>query len=316
MKGQFSLIMILILLSLAACNGGGNGVQDNNVTALACSSTTADSSFNGTTVDRIHSEDHAPNTYEQADVRTGVTMDYMVHTPASGSPKALLILIAGGQLDAAIEGASGTGQQATNASGNFLVRSAHLFAAQGYKVVTIDRPSDYSLFMGGSTSNSAFDTYRTSTEHSLDLQAIIAAENGSLGLPVAIAGTSRGTISAVAQQDLADYILLSAPVTSGNGSPLGSPGVLPSDLGDKPVHLIWHASDGCFVSAPAEAKQLAGEIANVTAVEVTGGINHPELATRRNNKECDGSLTFHGFSGIESCVIQNASAWLDKQLNI
>lgn len=317
MKGRISLPVILTVMSLAACSsGGGSGGNNINVTALACSSTSADSSFNGSTVDRIHSEDHTPNTYEQITVRTSVTMDYMVHTPASGSPKALLILIAGGQLNAAIEGTNGTGQQATFAGGNFLVRSAHLFAAQGYKVVTIDRPSDYSVFMGGSTSNSAFDTYRTSTEHSIDLQTIIAAENGSLGLPVAIAGTSRGTISAVAQQGLADYILLSAPVTSGNGSPVGSPGVLPSDLGDKPVHLIWHASDGCFVSTPAAATQLAGEIANVTAVEVTGGINHPELSARANNQECDGSLAFHGFPGIESCVVQNATGWLDQQLNI
>ncbi|MGD8639387.1 MAG: hypothetical protein PVG89_02095 [Gammaproteobacteria bacterium] len=304
---------LILLLTLNACSNGGDNNGNTNFTTLACTSTANDSSYNGSTIDRIHSEDVPPNTYEEIiDVRTGVNIDYMVHTHPS--PKALLILIAGGQLNAQIEGTDGN--QATNASGNFLVRSAHLFAQQGYKVVTIDRPSDYLDYTLGSTSGRALDNYRTSSTHFTDLQAIIAAENSTLGLPVAIAGTSRGTISAVAQHNIADYVLLSAPITTGNGSPIGTAGVMPSDVGSKPVHIMWHAQDGCFVSPPENAINLVDDFTNATGVQVTGGINHPELATRLNNKECDGSKTYHGFSGIESCVVENATDWLDQQLNM
>lgn len=303
------IVLISTIFVLVACSSDG----DEQPSSL-CTTTAADSTFNGTTVNRIHSETVAPNTYEQITVRTVNTMDYMVHTHPN--PKALIVLIAGGQLNAQIEGLNGTGQQATNASGNFLVRSAHLFAQQGFKVVTIDRPSDFAAYIGTSTSGSAYDSYRISSEHFTDLQAVINAENATLGLPVVIAGTSRGAISAVAQHNLADYVFLSAPVTSGGGSPVGSGGVMPADLGTKPVFIIWHAMDGCFVSTPAGSQSLVAEFANATGVQVSGGIDHPELSTRASNKECDGSKTYHGFSGIESCVVNYATDWLDQQLSM
>ena len=109
--------------------------------------------------------------------------------------------------------------------------------------------------------------------------------------------------------------MLSAPVTSGNGSPIGSANVLPSDLGDKPVHLIWHQHDDCPVSTPTGAGNLADALMNVTAEEVSGGFDHPELSSRNNNKGCDGSKTYHGFAGIESCVVKKATNWLDEQIN-
>lgn len=299
---------------LTACSGQESENTSTNITTLACTGTATDSSFDGINVNRIRSELVTPNSYEEITVRTGVTMDYMVHTHPN--PKALLILIAGSQLNAAIEGANGTGQQATGAGGNFLVRSAHLFAAQGYKVISIDRPSDYLNYTGGSTSGGAYDGYRTSATHFSDLQAIIAAENTSPALPVAIAGNSRGTISAIAQHDIADYVLLSAPVTSGGGSPIGATGVLPSALGNKPVHIIWHQQDDCFVSTPTGASIVSAQFSNATAVRVSGGINHPELSTRTSNQGCDGSKTYHGFLGIESCVVTNTADWLDEQLNM
>ncbi|MDH5426494.1 MAG: hypothetical protein OEY29_16025 [Gammaproteobacteria bacterium] len=306
-------LLILPVLMLSGCLHEEE-TETITITALACNSTSADSSFNGTDVVRIHSETATNNTYEQVTLTRGATMDYMVHNHAN--PQALIVLIAGGQLNANLTGTPGS--QALTASGNFLVRSAHLFAAQGYKVVTIDRPSDWADFVNpaGSGSGSAFDGYRTSNEHYTDIQTVITAENASPALPVVIAGTSRGAISAVAQHNLGDYVLLSAPVTGGNnGSPVGTTGVLPSQLGSKPVHLSWHQSDGCFVSTPAGAGNIAGQFDNVTAVEVSGGLNYPELSGRVNNKECDGSKTYHGFLAIESCVVQDSTSWLDAQLN-
>lgn len=307
--GSFTKIVYIILavLLLSACFHKKD--EDPSYTTLACASSAADSTSSNGVLTRIRSESVLPNTYQQLFVRDNAMLDYMVHD--NDNPKALMILIAGGTLNATINGVE-IGEPATNASGNFLVRSAHLFAQQGYKVVTMDRPEDYGSFLSGDGSKGRdMDPYRTSSAHFNDIQAIIEAENSGLGLPVVIAGTSRGTISAVAQANLADYILLSAPLTSGKGSPIGSAGVLPSHLGSKPVHLMWHDKDDCFATAPSDAISLARDINNVTSVKVTGGIDHPELSSRTSNQGCDGSKTYHGFLGIESCVVENATSWLD-----
>lgn len=312
MKKFSVLILCILFFPLSSCFHQKE--VKINYTALACSGTSADSTYSGGTLTRIHSEDNSPNTYESVSVRSGVMMDYMVHTSDS-SPKALLILIAGGQLNAQIEGI--VGSQATYASGNFLVRSAHLFAKQGYKVVTIDRPNDYLGFLTETgTKGRDLDSYRISTKHFQDLEAIIAAENTNPGLPVVIAGTSRGTISAVAQANLANYIILTAPLTSGKGSPIGTTGVLASNLGSKPVYMVWHERDDCVVSTPADENILAGNISNVTAYKVSGGIDHPELSSRTSNQGCDGGKTHHGFLGIESCVVESATSWLNAQLQL
>lgn len=309
------VVCFSIVTLIAACKDSSSD-PDGEFTSLACSTTSADSTYNGSSVDRIRSETTSMNTYELVNVRNGSqSIDYMVHN--NENPKALIILIAGGQLNAGITGI--VGEQASTAGGNFLVRSAHLFAAQGFKVVTIDRPSDAADYVNpaGSASGSAFDGYRTSSDHFSDIQAIINQENASLGLPVVIAGTSRGTISAVAQQSLAEYVMLSGPLTGGSsGTPIGSSGVKPSSLGDKPVHLIWHKNDGCVATTPSGARKLAGDFSNITAVEVSGGIDHPELSGRIRNQACDGSTTYHGFLGIESCVVENATNWLDTQLQM
>ena len=107
-----NLVLISTIITLTACSSDGDEQP-----STSCVSTAADSSFNGVSVNRIRSENIPPNTYEEITVRSGVTMDYMVHTHPS--PKALIILIAGGQLNSQIEG--NVGMQATNASGNFLV---------------------------------------------------------------------------------------------------------------------------------------------------------------------------------------------------
>jgi hypothetical protein len=65
----------------------------------------------------------------------------MLHEPAT-APKALVFLISGGKMNSYIIGSEITGE-VTVAGNNFLVRSAHLFAAQGYRVITMDRPSDH-----------------------------------------------------------------------------------------------------------------------------------------------------------------------------
>ena len=80
--------------------------------------------------------------------------------------------------------------------------------------------------------------------------------------------------------------------------------------------MVWHERDDCVVSTPADENILAGNISNVTAYKVSGGIDHPELSSRTSNQGCDGGKTHHGFLGIESCVVESATSWLNAQLQL
>lgn len=295
------------ILILSAC-GGGDGAGSNLGGALnvACSSTANDSAQTSGGWTRIHSE--SLGRYESVglsrdSLTSPTSMDYMVHEPPAGTDAAaLIVLIAGGQLDAGIVGTSGSAP--TSANGNFLIRSAHLFAAQGYRVVTIDRPSDYQDFLNVDPS---FDSYRTSMAHAVDLSQIINLENAADDLPVIIAGTSRGSISAVAQHALASAVAISAPLTSGGGSPIGTGSVLPADV-TGPVHVSWHELDGCGVTTPANARSLVDDFPDATGVSISGGFASANAAS-----PCKGSH-YHGFPGIESCAVKQETDWMAAEL--
>lgn len=305
------LFAITLFFILAGCSsGGGGGGGGVSFSEVACTSTANDSVQTAGGWDRIRSELIGVSTYNllnltRESMTTGnpLAMDYMVHESV-GTAKALIVLIAGGQLTAGI---TGTGTTLTGAGGNFLVRSAHLFAAQGYRVVTVDRPSDALDYTGGLTNGWAYDSYRISTEHAVDLSQIINTVN-TMNLPVVIAGTSRGSISAVKQHRLGSLLVLSAPLTSGgNGSPIGSANVSAAGV-SAPVHVSWHALDGCSVTTPANAASLMGELPDAAGVEISGG-----FASASSSSECNADH-YHGFPGIESCTVQQSTDWIASEL--
>lgn len=99
----------------------------------------------------------------------GITLDvsvqYMVHAPM-GAPKAVVMLFSGGSggIGMTPDGMGGVAQ----VGNNFLVRSAQLFAENGFLTVTIDRPSTTAGF-----SNAAFDQYRVWPAHAQDIAAVM-----------------------------------------------------------------------------------------------------------------------------------------------
>ncbi|MFQ5902149.1 MAG: Ig-like domain-containing protein, partial [Candidatus Binatia bacterium] len=240
-----------------------------------------------------------------------VTVQYMMHVPV-GSPKALVVLFAGGRGNTGITGNASTGK-VTAAGNNFLVRSAQLFAEQGYLTATIDRLST------GPASNSEFDQYRVSASHAHDIVAVTSAvvdELGVANLHEFLAGTSRGAISVVAQNMLGVGISLSSPVTSVSGDPASlyvsrpdQPRLQPSFV-TVPVHILAHRRDGCFVSTPAGAKKLHKDFkkAGVRSRfdKINGGF---ELSTNLCR-----ARTFHGFLGIETKAVKKITKRLDKIL--
>ena len=226
-----------------------------------------------------------------------VIVEYMVHTPSS-TPKAIAVLIPGGTGDSGIQG---TGTTVTAAGNNFLVRSAQLFAQDGYLTITLDRPSD----MSTPSSVRSYDDYRISARHALDIAAIVAAENED-NLDVFLVGTSRGALSAVANHQLAMAIAISSAVTSGV-SPLTSTAAhylgdgtanLAPEFVAVPTHMKIHNSDGCAVSAPANARGIFDGFTEVAGFYATAGVeNH--YSTFTGGFDMTGAPTGTGTNVIE-----------------
>ncbi|MDH5446271.1 MAG: hypothetical protein OEY52_12000 [Gammaproteobacteria bacterium] len=308
MKKISILVGFVSAALLTACGGGGGGSEGTTNSAVLtvdtnCSNTANDSPL-GPTSGRIRSEDFY-NTYgnigsRETDAngsREYVFIDYMVHSVGE-KQKALMVLIPGGNGNARLEESEG---QVISASGNFLVRSAYMFALRGFKVITLNRPNDFLNY-------AHYDDYRRSVNHAVDIVRVINHVNSD-NLPVVIAGTSRGAISAVSQHMFADAITISSPVTTGEfGTPLSEDSTFdklkPSSV-TVPAHVMLHVKDACRVSPPQGAYNL------VAAFEPDASVNVIDGGFDATDKEDDCKAnTYHGFFGIESCAVGKATDWV------
>jgi pimeloyl-ACP methyl ester carboxylesterase len=244
---------------------------------------------------------HIAHTRQLAD-GSPVTMDYMRHDP-NGIIKGILVLIAGGGLNAAIEGAEDT-SAVSHSGGDFLVRSAHRFALHGYRVLTIDRPSDFAVYGDIDQLGYLYDEYRMGPDHMVDIATVISREN-SENLPVMIVGTSRGAISAVRLNELVSGIALASPVTSAN---LGTTAAwigsleLPVSSIQREAHLLFHQSDLCTVTEPNGTRTTFHDLDDlgkvVNADGVAGGFQDSV------HSDVCGSFDLHAYNGIENCAVE------------
>ncbi len=234
-----------------------------------------------------------------------VTVQYMVHPPM-GAPKAVVMLFSGGAGGTGIT-PDGMGGVAT-AGNNFLVRSAQLFAEFGFLTVTIDRPSTTQGF-----SNAEFDQYRVGPAHAQDIVSVLAAvakQYGTEHLNVFLAGTSRGTISAAAQNMLGVGAMFSSPVTSAGGNPqnlwIGSTATHPRlkpDFVTVPVQVLAHKQDGCAVTQPVNAVKLHDDF---LAAGVPSALNGVIGGFELDADPCN-ALTYHGYLGVERDAVKKVA---------
>jgi hypothetical protein len=258
-------------------------------------------------------------TTRETDTGTPVTMDYFSNWPSNGSaPKALVVLIGGGDLNMSITGNTTTGVADTTGGVNFVVRSAQLFAEAGYATVAIDRPSDQPP-ASSIDSVADVDQYRISVKHVVDILTVLKHINTE-NLDVFLVGTSRGAISAVASNLIAAGISLSSPLTS-DGNPshvyVGKPGIanLQPSFVQRPVHILWHQNDQCSVSTPANAQALYNSLSSYTTAaynEANGGVR---VTTAGNGVVPDvcGAFDYHGYLGIETTAVGYITNWLNAR---
>jgi hypothetical protein len=228
--------------------------------------------------------------------RPGVTLRVLVDRPAS--PVGSIVLMAGGDgvLDLDAQGTIGSGLRE-----NHLVRTRAAYVKAGYAVFVPDIASDQRGTRG----------YRFTAAYASDVAAVIA-EARKVAAPVAIVGTSRGSLPVVAVFAKQSGMRPDAAVIS-SGTLMGSEGGgSASSLGDLgrinvPVMLLRHRLDSCRVSAPADAdrfKALLTGAPKVDIVTLDGG------GPKSGSAEPCGASHYHGFYGIDDQAVAATVQWL------
>jgi pimeloyl-ACP methyl ester carboxylesterase len=227
--------------------------------------------------------------------RPGVTQRFLLISAPDAT--AAVILFAGGHggLQLSESGALQWGH------GNFLVRSAPLFARRKLTVAVIDAPSDRQSapHLGG---------FRQSAEHATDVQALIAWLRENTRLPVWLVGTSRGTQSAAAAairssaRDGPDGIVLTATILSDKRSRPVTDMAL--DKLRIPVLVVHHEQDACRNTLFSDVPRLMEKLTSVprkALIAVRGG--------KDEGNPCAGRA-YHGFNDLEEEVIEKIAAWV------
>lgn len=219
--------------------------------------------------------------------------------PAQGARIALVLLPGGGgHLDLDDQGCPRA------LKGNSLVRSIPNFHELGFITALVDAPSDH-------PGEDGLAGFRVSAQHAEDLGRVIADVRARADALVWLAGTSRGSISAVnvgsrlsGPSAPAGLVLTSALMSGQSGARKSFVAQTVFDLRLEairvPVLIVGHAEDKC-VRSPAG---LMGDIAARTngareqVVTVTGG---PGMAGGPRVDACEGR-TPHGFLQQEAEV--------------
>jgi pimeloyl-ACP methyl ester carboxylesterase len=167
-------------------------------------------------------------------------------------------------------------------SQNFLVRSRDLFAAAGYNVAIVGKPSDRTDLDPG---------FRASSDHVADLRRIADKLRNDFGKPVWLVGTSLGTISAAATAIAMDPgeiagIVLSSSRTGGN----------------------YPTVPACPSCNPREAPRIVEALTNAPVkkfILLTGGGG-------ASGPPCE-ALHYHGYIGMEKEAVETITAWMKDQ---
>lgn len=247
----------------------------------------------------------AQNCGELVTARThdGTTTRYTLAFPAKAPAKTgiiTLVLLAGGGGHLNLDD-TGCPRALT---GNSLVRSIAHFHENGFATALVDAPSDH-------TGSDGLGGFRNDDRHADDLGGIIAAIRARTKGAVWLAGTSRGSISAVnaaarlSGPSAPDGVVLTSILTVGtkDGRKAWTAQTVfdhPLESIRVPVLLVGHAADTCLRSPPGMMADVARRIGAVRkqSMTVTGGTEYtgpPGVAA------CEGRSP-HGFIGQEAEV--------------
>lgn len=226
------------------------------------------------------------------DTRPGVTVSfwYMKRPGAS----ATVVLLPGG--------AGGIGfKDGAPQSNNFLTRSRDLFAANGFNVAVVGKPTD--------TEDLDFN-FRISRQHMEDLSKVVTYLKQDTRSPIWLIGTSMGTISAAAAaidfgSDQLAGIVLTSSITR-----FDKTGAVPRQPLERiriPVLVMHHEQDACSICRPHEVPYIMKGLTQAPIkkqIMVKGG-------SGAHGDPC-GALHWHGYIGMEQEAVHLISDWIKK----
>jgi hypothetical protein len=222
---------------------------------------------------------------------------------------AVLIMLAGGSGNIALDD---TGCP-NNLVGNTLIRTLSRFHEQGFATAIVDAPT-------GTPADDGLGGLRVRKEHAQDLGRIVMDVRARSGAPVVIAGSSRGTISAVnaasrlSGASAPDAVVLASPITQGREGGYKawvaqSVFDLPLQSIEVPVLVMVHELDGCIRTPPSLAPRVVERIGPDHARLLVFSGGHSQGAPPRGLQACSGQAP-HGFGGQDRDAVDAISAFV------
>ena len=239
---------------------------------------------------------HAEGSLLKVPTREGVVTT--LFWEAAPDAKATVFLFPGGG------GGFGKVKDGKATGGNFLVRSAPYFLANGFNVAIFGRPNDMDE-LGW--------TERTEPKHMTDVAKVLEFVKQKSSLPVWIVGTSRGTVSATAMAINVRDPAIAGLVLTSSVVRYATPGAVPrQDLKaiTMPVLVYHHAKDACKHCQASEAPLIIKGLTNaaVKKLMVVDGGGNP------SGDECAGQH-WHGFIGMEHEAVDQIARWIKSPAN-
>ncbi len=184
---------------------------------------------------------------------------------------------------------------------NFVVRTRGLWVARGYAVLipdTLERENLRGL--------------RSSPCYAALVDGLASYARRTAQAPVFLLGTSQGSIAAMNGAAHAAPGALAGVVLTESVSVMGGSHETVFDADPKdvraPALVVANRDDACDVAPPSQAPAIARAMpraASVRVLYVSGGVD-------RSRKPC-GSLTPHGYYGIEAQVVGEIADWMDQR---
>lgn len=212
-------------------------------------------------------------------------------------PRATIVMLPGGAGDV------GIGSDGDIAHGNnFVIRSRALWSAAGFAVLIPDTIDETSL-----------RGLRSSPEYAARVGDLVAAAHAEAQGPVFLLGTSQGAIAAMnGAAHLRDGQIAGIVLTESVSRLGGSRETVFDAHPDKvnvPALVVANTDDRCNVAPPDDAGKIAAAMTGAPRVKVltlSGG-------KQRSSRAC-GSLSPHGYYGIEQRVVDAIAAWINAAI--
>ena len=184
---------------------------------------------------------------------------------------------------------------------NFVVRTRALWTGRGYAVLIPD-----------TTGRASLRGVRSSPAYARRVGDLVGFAHGQVAGPVFLLGTSQGSIAAMAGAAHATPGSIAGVVLTESVSVMGASGETVFDADPQqvrvPALVVANRDDRCDVAPPQAAQRIAAAMTgsrDVRVLMVSGG-------TTRSGSDC-GSLTPHGYYGIEGQVVDAISRWMETQ---